>query len=100
MGTLTGAPKVYAMEEIYRYETQARGSYGGAIGYIQGTLHGDRFDSAIVIRSAYVQDGIAKVQAGAGIVEDSVADSEVEETENKASSVVITILKSRQNAVL
>ena len=100
MGTLTGAPKVYAMEEIYRYETQARGSYGGAIGYIQGTLHGDRFDSAIVIRSAYVQDGIAKVQAGAGIVEDSVADSEVEETENKASSVVMAILKSRQNAVL
>lgn len=95
MGTLTGAPKVYAMEEIYRYETEARGSYGGAIGYIQGTLYGDRFDSAIVIRSAYVKNGIAKVQAGAGIVADSIADSEVEETENKASSVVMAILKSQ-----
>ncbi len=98
MGTLTGAPKVYAMEEIYRYETEARGSYGGAIGYIQGTMHGDRFDSAIVIRSAYVKNGIAKVQAGAGIVADSIAESEVEETENKASSVVMAILRSQQRA--
>lgn len=98
MGTLTGAPKVYAMEEIYRYETEARGSYGGAIGYIQGTMHGDRFDSAIVIRSAFVQKGIAKVQAGAGIVADSIATSEIEETENKASSVVMAILKSQQKA--
>lgn len=98
MGTLTGAPKVYAMEEIYRYETEARGSYGGAIGYIQGTMYGDRFDSAIVIRSAYVQNGIAKVQAGAGIVADSIASSEIEETENKASSVVMAILKSQKKA--
>ncbi len=98
MGTLTGAPKIYAMQEIYRYETQARGSYGGAIGYIQGTMYGDRFDSAIVIRSAYVQNGIAKVQAGAGIVADSVAASEIEETESKASSVVMAILKSQQKA--
>lgn len=98
MGTLTGAPKVYAMKEIYQYETQARGSYGGAIGYIQGTAHGDRFDSAIVIRSAFVQNGVAKVQAGAGIVADSIAESEIEETENKASSVVMAILKSQQKA--
>lgn len=98
MGTLTGAPKVYAMEEIYRYETEARGSYGGAIGYIQGTMHGDRFDSAIVIRSAFVKDGIAKVQAGAGIVADSIAISEIEETENKASSVIMAILKSQLKA--
>lgn len=98
MGTLTGAPKVYAMEEIYRYETEARGSYGGAIGYIQGTMYGDRFDSAIVIRSAFVKDGIAKVQAGAGIVADSIAISEIEETENKASSVIMAILKSQLKA--
>ncbi|MHC5225173.1 chorismate-binding protein [Ignatzschineria sp. LJL83] len=98
MGTLTGAPKVYAMEEIYRYETEARGSYGGAIGYIQGTMYGDRFDSAIVIRSAFVKDGIAKVQAGAGIVADSIVISEIEETENKASSVIMAILKSQLKA--
>lgn len=96
MGTLTGAPKVYAMQEIYRYEDTARGSYGGAIGYIEGLMHGDRFDSAITIRSAYVQKGIAKVQAGAGIVLDSIAESEVEETENKASSVVMAILRANQ----
>lgn len=100
MGTLTGAPKVYAMQEIYRYEDTARGSYGGAIGYIEGLMVGDRFDSAITIRSAYVTNGIAKVQAGAGIVLDSIAESEVEETENKASSVVMAILKANQNAVI
>ena len=96
MGTLTGAPKIYAMQEIYRYEDTARGSYGGAIGYIEGLMIGDRFDSAITIRSAYVQNGIAKVQAGAGIVLDSIAESEVEETENKASSVIMAILKANQ----
>lgn len=96
MGTLTGAPKIYAMEEIYRYETTARGSYGGAIGYIEGLMQGDRFDSAITIRSAYVTNGMARVQAGAGIVEESVAESEVEETENKANSVVMAILKANQ----
>ncbi len=96
MGTLTGAPKVYAMQEIYRYEDTARGSYGGAIGYIEGLMIGDRFDSAITIRSAYVQNGVAKVQAGAGIVLDSIAESEVEETENKASSVIMAILKANQ----
>ncbi len=94
MGTLTGAPKRYAMEEIYRYETVARGSFGGAIGYIQATMEGEYFDSAIVIRSAYVTEGIAKVQAGAGIVAQSNPDREADETENKASSVIMSILQA------
>ncbi len=94
MGTLTGAPKRYAMEEIYRYEQVARGSFGGAIGYIQATMEGEYFDSAIVIRSAYVADGIAKVQAGAGIVAESNPDREADETENKASSVIMAILQT------
>lgn len=95
MGTLTGAPKRYAMEEIYRYEQVARGSFGGAIGYIQATMEGEYFDSAIVIRSAYVADGIAKVQAGAGIVAESNPDREADETENKASSVIMAILQAQ-----
>jgi hypothetical protein len=65
MGTLSGAPKVRAMQLIAAAEGKRRGSYGGAVGYF--TAHGD-LDTCIVIRSAYVQDGIATVQAGAGIV--------------------------------
>jgi anthranilate synthase component 1 len=68
MGTLSGAPKVRAMQLIAAAEGKRRGSYGGAVGYF--TAHGD-LDTCIVIRSAYVQDGIATVQAGAGIVLDS-----------------------------
>lgn len=95
MGTLTGAPKVAAMREIYQFEEEARGSYGGAIGYIEGVFGAqDRFDSAIVIRSAFVKEGIARVQAGAGIVADSDPESECLETENKASSVISAILRS------
>lgn len=69
MGTLSGAPKVRAMQLIAAAEGKRRGSYGGAVGYF--TAHGD-LDTCIVIRSAYVQEGIATVQAGAGIVLDSV----------------------------
>lgn len=63
MGTLSGAPKVRAMQLIASNEGSRRGSYGGAVGYF--TAHGD-LDTCIVIRSAYVEDGIATVQAGAG----------------------------------
>lgn len=72
MGTLSGAPKVRAMQLIAAAEGKRRGSYGGAVGYF--TAHGD-LDTCIVIRSAYVQDGIATVRAGAGIVLDSVPQS-------------------------
>ena len=88
MGTLSGAPKVRAMQLIAAAEGRRRGSYGGAVGYF--TAHGD-LDTCIVIRSAYVEDGIATVQAGAGIVLDSVPQSEADETRSKARAVLRAI---------
>ncbi|XTZ40291.1 anthranilate synthase component 1 [Salmonella enterica] len=88
MGTLSGAPKVRAMQLIAEAEGSRRGSYGGAVGYF--TAHGD-LDTCIVIRSAWVEDGIATVQAGAGIVLDSVPQSEADETRNKARAVLRAI---------
>ncbi|GGW48895.1 anthranilate synthase component 1 [Alishewanella tabrizica] len=88
MGTLVGAPKVKAAELIRQVEGQKRGSYGGAVGYLAG--NGD-FDSCIVIRSAYVENGMAFIQAGAGVVFDSVAKLEAEETRNKAQAVIKAI---------
>ncbi|WJY17070.1 anthranilate synthase component 1 [Pectobacteriaceae bacterium CE90] len=88
MGTLSGAPKVRAMQLIAKSEKNRRGSYGGAVGYF--TAHGD-LDTCIVIRSAYVEDGIATVQAGAGIVLDSDPQSEADETRNKARAVLRAI---------
>jgi anthranilate synthase component 1 len=88
MGTLSGAPKVRAMQLIAQAEGRRRGSYGGAVGYF--TAHGD-LDTCIVIRSAFVEDGIATVQAGAGIVLDSVPQSEADETRNKARAVLRAI---------
>ncbi|RKS85949.1 anthranilate synthase component I [Orbus hercynius] len=88
MGTLTGAPKVRAMQLIAEAEKVKRGSYGGAIGYF--TANGD-LDTCIVIRSAYVEDGIATVQAGAGVVLDSNPQAESDETRNKARAVIRAI---------
>ncbi|CNF36095.1 anthranilate synthase component I [Yersinia pseudotuberculosis] len=88
MGTLSGAPKVRAMQLIASNEGSRRGSYGGAVGYF--TAHGD-LDTCIVIRSAYVEDGIATVQAGAGVVLDSVPQAEADETRNKARAVLRAI---------
>lgn len=88
MGTLSGAPKVRAMQLIAGQEGTRRGSYGGAVGYFTG--HGD-LDTCIVIRSAYVEDGIATIQAGAGVVQDSDPQSEADETRNKARAVLRAI---------
>lgn len=88
MGTLSGAPKVRAMQLIAKHEKTRRGSYGGAVGYFTGT--GD-FDTCIVIRSAYVENGIASVQAGAGVVLDSDPQSEADESRNKARAVLRAI---------
>ncbi len=85
-GTMTGAPKVRAMEIIYELEPESRGPYAGAIGYIAA---GDRrMDLAITIRTCVIADGTASVQAGAGIVADSVPSREWEETENKARAIL------------
>ncbi len=91
MGTLSGAPKVRAMQLIAHAEGSRRGSYGGAVGYF--TAHGD-LDTCIVIRSAWVEDGVATVQAGAGVVLDSVPQSEADETRNKARAVLRAIAKA------
>jgi anthranilate synthase component 1 len=84
-GTLSGAPKVKAMEIIDELENVKRGVYGGTIGYM--SLDGD-IDSCIAIRTVLFKDGKAYVQAGAGIVYDSVPKSEYEETKRKASAVI------------
>ncbi|WNC69726.1 anthranilate synthase component 1 [Thalassotalea nanhaiensis] len=85
MGTLSGAPKVKATELIRTVEGERRGSYGGAVGYING---GGDMDSCIVIRSAFVKNNIAYVQAGAGVVYDSEPQAEADETRQKAQAVI------------
>lgn len=85
MGTLVGAPKISASNLVRQVEKKRRGSYGGAVGYING--NGD-MDSCIVIRSAFVKDGVAQAQAGAGVVYDSVPQLEADETRSKAAAVL------------
>jgi anthranilate synthase component I len=87
-GTLSGAPKVRAMQIIDELEPTSRGPYGGAIGWLSYT--GD-LDSCIYIRSAVVKDGRVHLQAGGGIVVDSDPQYEVRETEAKAGAVVAAI---------
>ena len=84
-GTLSGAPKVRAMEIIDELETVKRGPYGGAIGYL--SFNGN-LDSCITIRTMILKDGKAYVQAGAGIVADSDPEKEYEETINKAKALL------------
>ncbi|WP_420497492.1 anthranilate synthase component 1 [Xenorhabdus griffiniae] len=91
MGTLTGAPKVRAMQLIAEYEGVRRGSYGGAVGYFTGK--GD-FDTCIVIRSAYVENDQATIQVGVGVVLDSIPQSEVDETHSKARAVIRAIAQA------
>ena len=84
-GTLTGAPKVHAMELIDQLEPSKRGLYGGACGYL--SYAGD-MDVAIAIRTGIVKDGMLYVQAAAGVVADSVAELEWKETEAKARALL------------
>jgi anthranilate synthase component I len=84
-GTLSGAPKVRAMEIIDELEPVKRGGYGGAIGYLSYT--GD-LDTCIHIRTVVVKDGAAHVQAGGGTVADARPDYEFRESEAKARAVL------------
>ncbi len=84
-GTLSGAPKVRAMQIIDELEPTRRGPYGGAIGYFS---YAGNLDTAITIRTILLQDNIATVRAGAGIVSDSVPESEYQETLNKAGALL------------
>jgi anthranilate synthase component 1 len=88
-GTMTGAPKVRAMEIIDEMEPERRGPYAGAVGYIAAGAQ--RMDLAITIRTCVIADGVASVQTGAGIVADSVPEREWEETENKARALLTAI---------
>ena len=84
-GTLSGAPKPRALALIERYELTRRGLYGGVVGYLD--FHGD-LDLAIAIRTAVLKDGVAHVQAGAGIVADSIPTREYEECLAKAAAAL------------
>jgi anthranilate synthase component I len=84
-GTVSGAPKIRAMQIIDEIETERRGPYAGLVGYFS---YNGGFDSCITIRSALVKDGMIRVQAGAGIVYDSVPAREFEETAAKAAAML------------
>ena len=96
-GTLTGAPKVRAMQIIRELEIRRRGAYGGAIGYV---TRGNDLDVAIAIRTVVLTGGRFEVTAGAGIVADSVPELEAQETRNKARAALAAIhaAKSRRRA--
>lgn len=87
-GTLSGAPKPRAMEIIESLEPARRGVYGGAVGYLD---FGGDLDTAIAIRTALLRDGVAYVQAGAGIVADSDPETEDAESRSKAAAVLRAI---------
>jgi len=92
-GTLSGAPKIRACEIIDELEHEARGIYGGAIGYIDFT---GNMDTCIAIRMAVKKDDRVSVQVGAGIVADSIPEKEYEETQNKAKAVIEAIEKESE----
>jgi len=83
-GTVTGAPKIRAMEIIRELEPERRGLYAGCVGYMD---YADNLDSCIAIRTIVLRNGEASVQAGAGIVADSVPEHEYAETVNKARAM-------------
>jgi anthranilate synthase component I len=92
-GTLTGAPKIRAMEIIAELEPDCRGPYGGAVGFFG--WNGD-VETAITIRTAVMRDGIAHVEAAAGIVADSDPAFEYEETVNKAAAILRAVVAAER----
>jgi anthranilate synthase component 1 len=94
-GTLSGAPKVRAMEIIDELETVGRGAYGGCVGYID---YSGNMDMAITIRTMVVKDGRITVQAGAGVVADSIPALEFKETVNKAQALIHAIDLAREGS--
>ena len=92
-GTLSGAPKIRAMEILAEMEAERRGPYGGAVGYFgfSGTM-----DTAITIRTMVLKDGVAYIQAGGGIVADSVPEKEYQETLQKAQAVLRAIQEAEE----
>ena len=94
-GTLSGAPKVRAMEIISELEGEARGAYGGAVGYFSFS---GNMDTAITIRTMVLKDGVAYIQAGGGIVYDSEPDAEFQETLQKAGALLNAINLAEEQA--
>jgi anthranilate synthase component 1 len=87
-GTVSGAPKIRAMEIIAELEPHRRGSYAGALGYVG---FGGNLDMAITLRTIAIADGVAYVQAGAGVVADSRPEREYEETLEKAAAMFAAV---------
>ena len=96
-GTLSGAPKIRAMEIIDELEPTRRGTYGGTVGYF--SFSGSA-DTAITIRTAVIKDSIAYVQAGGGVVADSVPETEYYETVSKARAMLSAIALAEQGFLL
>jgi anthranilate synthase component 1 len=94
-GTLSGAPKIRAMEIIEELEPTRRGIYGGSVFYADFS---GNFDSCIAIRSMFLKGEQGYIQAGAGIVADSVPEEEYEESVNKAKAVVRAVERARAAA--
>jgi anthranilate synthase component 1 len=92
-GTVSGAPKVRAMEIIDELEPVKRGPYAGVVGYLDFS---GNVDTAIAIRTMLVHDGLASVQAGAGVVADSIPENEHLECENKARALLAAIPAARR----
>src|SRR5206468_10504035 len=93
---LTGAPKIRAMKIIDELENARRGVYGGAVGYLDAA---GNLDVAIAIRTAVVEDGVCRIQAGAGIVADSVPEKEYQEAESKAEALFRAVERSEERRV-
>jgi len=91
-GTVSGAPKVRAMEIIDELEKDKRGIYAGCIGYFGAS---GEMDTCIVLRTAIIKDGLMHAQSGAGIVYDSIPENEHRECENKA----MALFKAAEEAV-
>ena len=94
-GTVSGAPKIRAMEIIAELEQDRRGTYAGAVGYFD---FGGNMDTAITIRTILMKDGVAHVQSGGGIVYDSDPAAEYAETENKAMALIRAIEQAESQA--
>ncbi len=92
-GTLSGAPKIRACEIIEELESEERGVYGGALGYLDFT---GNMDTCIAIRMAVKKDGRVYVQAGGGIVADSIPENEYQESANKAAAVMNAIKAAKE----
>lgn len=93
-GTVSGAPKIRAMEIIAELEPDKRGPYAGAVGYFDFS---GNLDTAIAIRTIVIKDGVAYVQAGGGIVADSIPENEYQESLNKAQALLTAIKQAEAN---